>query len=237
MNNLPKNIIEIITEYDYGIMCEMHNIGIIINKNKCTLDLLDYCTKHDHINIIKYIIHLDSFEITDADWENLFERAVMYDSVDTVKYIYESEVLIDQEMVCEYIIYAIQTKFDDIVRYFMGREEIDVSYNEFAILDAAVKSLNPNITEMVLAHPHSEDVSYYGNNEPLLTAIRMKNDAIFDIFMQSDHVDPHEPDNEPMRVAIEQSYPHGIEMLMEDEWVMKTLQLNDEELYHLNIIL
>lgn len=111
---LYSNLIYIIAEYDYRLSCELHCMGFPIRKNS-KYELLEFAAIHDYVDVVRHC----SDALTLGEKENLLERAVFSNSLYTVKLLYK--FVKDEELLLEYVTYALQRKYLDIVYFFISK--------------------------------------------------------------------------------------------------------------------
>lgn len=232
---IPDDLINLISSYDCGLMCILHQTNKIQHKiqhRDCTYELAEYAVKYDYIDVLQYVLD-NNGKLCNSDIENLFEKSIIYCSVNCVKYLYNRyKNIMDDECICEYVAYAIQEEYMSIVYYFLNETEIDVEYDECKFLQIAVQMKNKILVQYLLDLPRMNYPSCQ-NNEALIQAIESRNHSIVDILVQHSKIDSHEPDNEPFRVAMDVEDRWIITKLYENDWVFKTLHLDDEEQHRL----
>ena len=229
---LPIEIINLISEYDYEIMCKLHlsNINLIYPRN-CTYELAEYTAKHDYVDIFDYILtHNNTLSKNIAEIENLFETAVLSYSTDIVKYIFKQyNQDFYHDFVHFYILHTIHQKYTDIVYFLINQPSTNIEYNNGEILKASIENNDVSLTQYILNHPNTEDPSYYCDYNPLVHAIELGNSYIIDTILNHPKIDPHEPDNEPFYTAMDNGDGTTLEQLLQNDYVQETLDLDYEE--------
>ena len=229
---VPESLIYMISEFDYKLMCLLHNKQPVMKKNY-THDLAYYCVKNGCNNVAYEIFENKKFST--AEYENCFEMAVAYNNVNMVEYLYRKiGKNMDYDILHENIVYAIQCKNLDGVRFFLQQTDIDVMFDECSMLFEAVNIRNIECVELILNHPNMFDTCSY-NNMALIRSIELNDRDIMDLLFHSDKIDLHEPDNEPLRTAIDMDNKYAVHSLFHDEWVSRTAHqsLDEDYEYHL----
>jgi hypothetical protein len=152
---IPKELVYEISEYSYDIMCKLNSDYPIKEKN-ISYGLIEHASMYNYLNIVSRYFK----RFTLAQKENLFEKAFMYNSINVVKWIYKFDCCFDNDILVEYIIYALREGYLDIVYYFVSKPEIDLNYNKCQILKEAIKTLNTNLVITILNAEGIRDPRY-----------------------------------------------------------------------------
>lgn len=147
---IPTEIISLISEYDYELMCSLHNSQTqLIYPRICTYELAEYTAKHDDVSIFEYIIqHNNTLSEDIAEMENLFETAVMCNSAQIVEYVYKRyNQHFCADWVCYNIIHAIEHKYMDIVYCLLPYVDTN---NLNGLLTAAIACNDTHLVEYIM---------------------------------------------------------------------------------------
>lgn len=232
-DTLPKDILYIIASYDYSMMRLFHRCGLKIKKKYCSYALLNYLTKYNDIELFQYCNQLYSLN-EQREIEGLFDLSVIYDSVDITRFIY-SHFTISNDIIYDYLLYGIQEECLDCVYYFINETNIDLETNDHQVICEAIRMNNYPLVIHLMNHDRIEDPSSQYNS-PFITAIEYQNKKIFKYLLNHPKIDPHQPDNEPFKVALDMGNTWFMEKLLDNPYVSRTIQLDTEELERLYFI-
>ncbi len=222
MNVLPKDILKLVSRCDYALMRHLHP-HYPITRAECTSQFADNCAKHNDVRILDHILSHNTHPF--ALIEDIFETAVVHHATSIVRYLYKKyESEWDKDCICEYVIYCVSIKYLDIVYFFIDETNIDLEYNNNKILETATETRNERLVNHILNNPRLDDL---GENEILLKLIQMRDYPMLRLMLNHPKVNAHEPDNEPMRLAIFLQDEWIVNKLWEDEWVVRTFVFHD----------
>jgi len=237
--NLPHHLIQEISKYDYSLMFTLFDAGIPILPSQCTYKLIKFAVQNHHCKAMNF--GFSHVNLSHSEVEELFETAVMYGNVNAVRYLYSTYYYsvfntcsYKSHYISEYIMYAIQEKYFEVVQFLLIDRTIELDYQ--MILEA-VENGNIQLVQDLLNNPQLDDPSYEGENEALIRAIELGNYDLVNVFCKCPNIDIHEPDNEPIKVAIDYGETKIVRLLFQDRWVKATLQLDSEQIHTLKRIL
>jgi len=212
---LPREIFYIILECDYDLLCQS---PYPLLPRHYTIELLFHCASRDYNTLFNTIVKSKYLDITIADYENLFEHAVLHNSLYCIQMLVG--FIIDPELLSSYIVYSIQENYLDIVFFLLKQSCIDIEYNNYEIIQEAITCGNNDVVQLVLDHPSIEDPI---ECSIVIRSIESRNKTIMKTIFNHEKVDLHINDNEPLRVATEYDDEWAINQILQDPWVVKTL--------------
>jgi hypothetical protein len=230
---LPNHLIYYIAQYDYDLLCTLFYLKFKIHPEDCSFGLLKHIIRKHHSTFFSYC--LQNNLVQDKHVLELFEYSVMYDSVKITKSICNQYVIPDS-VLHEYAVYGIQENCLKVVYYMLHELQIPLDTNEYELLVVAIRNENPPLVDYLLNHPRLDEPSS-GRNLPFLTAIECQNRKIFLKLLKHPKIDPHEPDNEPFRFALEIGNDWILETMLRNKWIKRTLDLDYDERARLRFIL
>ena len=230
--NLPTDILRIIGSFDHHFLCILHQCGIKISAKNCSYSLFRHLVRYNQIRIFNYCLALRPDLLQNQpEMEGLFDLAVLHDHADMIRIIC-SRVEISEQIIYDYLIYSIQENLLNCVYFFIDEMDILFEYNNYQVICEAVRYNNLPLVEYLMDHPEVQDPSI-DSNSILITAIVCQNKRIFRYLLNHPKIEPHQPDNEPFRTALDMGNDWFLEKLLNNPWVSRTLQLDTEEMERL----
>lgn len=232
--NLPTDLIYKIGTYDHDILYTLHLSGIPIHKKDYSITLLEYMIKKDDLkNFVKIIKELN------PDYNetfNLLEYAVLYESIEIVKYIWNLYDF-EETRVCELLLYCIGENLMDIVYHFFEHTDINIEYRDCQFLSEAVVTRNYSLVSYLLNHPRMTYPSE-GENISLILAIEYRDRKMLRMLLAHPKIKPHKPFNQPLKVALDLGDKWAMQQLYRHRKVMKSLpyDLSYEDFYFIKHI-
>ncbi len=223
---MEKNLLYMVSEYDTGILCAFHVLGWIkIRKMDITFRLLEYCMIHDYMDIITFCMNLNKY-ITFPTREilQLIDVSVTHNSIQSVKWIHlHFHSQIDSYIIGEYIKYAIENDFKEITYFlldFTNVRRLNIDYDE--LIYEAIQMDDPDLIEYILNLDNMYE-SYDYENHNLISAIELERSHIVQIMCKHVKINPHEPDNLPVRIALENGNDNIVQNMIGNDWVLRGL--------------
>jgi hypothetical protein len=122
-----EDIIELISEFDFGIMCSLHRSGKKIATRNCTYELSVYVSKYDYVDILQYIFDRTTIGENKMYIEKLLLISVEYYSVNTFKYLYNTyKKHIEEDIIYKLFVSSIREKIHEIIYFFVYETEVQI---------------------------------------------------------------------------------------------------------------